>query len=207
MIENGIVEIIEGEMNNRIWVRVNDVYVCGVYTPIVKTSQERKRKNDTGERKAAKFWREITDEIMRYRSKGKNVILMGDMNARLGEVVGDTMTNDNGRKLKEVSEMYDMMILNKEWGYKKWTRIEKEEKSIIDYVVINREMRERVVEMKVVERDLGSDHMAIEVQFNSHMIKKKKKRRLTQEERKKYGTYRKEKKKNKHGRDIGKDWK
>ena len=66
---------------------------------------------------------------------------MGDFNAKVGCKVkyGDKEANKGGKELVKICEESDMEIVNAlEEREGTWTRIEKETRSVIDYILVER---------------------------------------------------------------------
>ena len=102
-------------------------------------------------------------EIERGKASSENVIVLGDMNAKVqinqsesGIIEG---MSGNGKLLKEIVEKYQMEILNfHPVRTGKWTRIQKNkrqiEKSVIDYVLIEDNLNSRIEEVTIDEQKL-----------------------------------------------------
>ena len=116
----------------------HDVNIVGIYAP----------NEDAGDNQKEEFCRRlcsITDNI----NSRKEVILIGDLIARIGSKTNDTvvgphgemLTNGNGRRLIEYCEQYGLRIMNGFYQHRNvhrytWTQTTRQLKSIIDYVII-----------------------------------------------------------------------
>ena len=137
------------------------------------------------------FYESLMVEIEKGKASDDNVMILGDMNARIGRSVSDIdgieSISTNGESLKEVVEKYELGVLNfhpKTVG--EWTRIQKKknivEKSVIDYVIVEDNLKNRVDEViidedklytpwrsvfhKKARRIIFSDHTAIITTIN-----------------------------------------
>lgn len=135
--------------------------IIAVYGP---DENERKEKKD-------RFWEELTQVV--EASKGK-IYIVGDFNARVGrrdnlykEVIGnegECVRNNNGIRLLEFCQTHDLIVTNTFFQHKdihKYTREEpsRGEKSIIDYIVTERENKKAVLDVKVNRgSEINSDH-------------------------------------------------
>ncbi|MFA0954742.1 hypothetical protein ACDI60_27250, partial [Klebsiella pneumoniae] len=102
------------------------------------------------------------------------VIIVGDLNARVGndptgfgQVVGkhgEPHRNNNGKRLLQLCLANDLVILNTKFPHKdvhKYTRVseERDENSIIDYIIVQQLAARRVRDTRVKRGfDIDSDH-------------------------------------------------
>ena len=115
-------------------------------------SEEADKKNE--------FYESLMIEIERGKASDDNMIILGDMNARIqnNEVDPDVTegVSANGKRLKEVIEKYQLEILNFHPNTTgKWTRVQKNkkmtDKSVIDYVMVEKNLKSRIEEMIIDE--------------------------------------------------------
>ncbi|KAJ8949833.1 hypothetical protein NQ318_000532 [Aromia moschata] len=106
-------------------------------------------------------------------AKGK-IYILGDINARVGKednkfkgIIGrhgEETRNNNGIRLLHFCTNFDLIIANTLFTHKeihKYTREEKGrgEKSIIDYIIVERENKDMIMDARVKRgSDIGSDH-------------------------------------------------
>jgi exonuclease III len=155
LMDSGVAMVMADSADSRIWMKVNggdgmrDTYVCQVYGPV---------------KGAQSFWEQLTAEVVKYKMKG-DVIVMGDMNARMGDATGDGDSNENGDELKEMCDVCGMFVVNgSEYASGKWTWSSGDSRSVIDYVLVNKDAVSRVSSMVVREdEDSGSDHNVLEL--------------------------------------------
>lgn len=120
------------------------------------------------------FWEELT--LVVEEAKG-TLFVLGDFNSRVGtrdgeynEVLGsngEIVRNKNGRIMLDFCLLHDLVITNSFFQHKnihKFTREVKsrEEKSIIDYILVNKNNRKIVIDTKVRRGpEIGSDHYVV----------------------------------------------
>ena len=140
---------------------VTPTYVALVYGPINHRGQAQTRVAEC-------WWEELSEQCGTYSRMG-DVIVMGDLNARIGDAVGDTLKNENGERLLRLVAEHEMLVLNSEfaWGKMTWGDT-RGVKSIIDYVLVSKHARHRVRAMEVSDDGvaLGFDHSAVRLQWD-----------------------------------------
>ena len=156
-----------------VWVKgkigiVKYAWVC-VYAPVnMKTTK--------GKEEMKKFWKNLNECLSEFESERK-VIVMGDMNAKVGceeieGIVGKWGVpgmNENGEYLVDVCAERGLFLANTFFEHKMihrytWRRrdAEEEQKGLIDYIAVDERLKKDVMDAKVV-RGLfqGSDHFAV----------------------------------------------
>lgn len=107
----------------------------------------------------------IVSEVERILSENKDkpLILLGDMNAHLG-FIGMQKINENGKLVIDIMEKYGLILLNGDFnceGETTWSR--GNQKSAIDFILVNEEMYKSYIEMKIDESkqvfDLSDHHL------------------------------------------------
>ncbi len=101
------------------------------------------------------FYNDIKSEVERCLVEGHRLVMVGDFNAKL-ETDRDTLSKGSGKLLEEVIDTYDLTVLNHHPETEgKWTRIQSrkgvEIKSVIDYVVVDSTMQEKVKKLVIDE--------------------------------------------------------
>jgi exonuclease III len=168
------------------WIRVRGVgegkdrYVCVVYGECEGMESEEYRD----------WWEKIEAKVVAFRKKGW-VTVMGDFNGRTGKELGENgeeTKNTNGEKLIGMVGRQRLVAVNA--GVKcvgKWTRIlytkdqVEPQRSVIDYILVEKEEEERVRRVKVEEEEeLVSDHKEVwmEIEEAREKVVEKKARRL-----------------------------
>ena len=161
-------------INSRMmWVKLKvngeKVVVVSVYGPgMEKNENERER-----------FWESLNECISGF-SEGERVIVLGDLNAKVGEreidgVVGKfgvPGVNENGECLVEMCVERGLIVGNT-WFQKKmihkytWERDNGDERSLIDYVLIESKYKNRLKDVSVFRGAAGgmSDHYLVEAKM------------------------------------------
>ncbi|MEL7177812.1 MAG: reverse transcriptase domain-containing protein [Pseudomonadota bacterium] len=163
-----------GMIGSRIvWVKgkiglVKYAWVC-VYAPVNKSTKGGKKEMDV-------FWEEVSECVKKFEPERK-IIVMGDMNAKVGEeeiegVVGKwgvAGVNENGEYLVNICAERGLFLANTCFEHKMihrytWRRMqgEVEQKGLIDYVAVDERIRRDVMDAKVVRGMFqDSDHYAV----------------------------------------------
>ncbi|XP_024891525.1 uncharacterized protein LOC112467233 [Temnothorax curvispinosus] len=128
---------------------------------------------DSPEQVKTEFYEELTSLIQNIPNR-QQIIVAGDMNARVGSRVGDevgrygeVVVNSNRGKLIEFCKQHDLQITNSHFNHKKiyrftWERASLEQKSIIDYVIVRQDTLFRVNDTRVKRGpNCGSDHYLV----------------------------------------------
>lgn len=126
--------------------------------------------NDKAETKD-KFWEEASEIVENCNGK---IVVIGDLNGRVGikdgrtsDVIGqygETTRNNNGYRIIDFCVQNNLLVMNSFFKHKdvhKYTREvpSRGEKSIIDYVLINRNSRREIRDVRVIRGpEINSDH-------------------------------------------------
>jgi hypothetical protein len=156
LVKAGIeAELLRGRSESRVtWVRMagqgsggGDLYVVGVYGYC-----EGKKVT-----KCRKWWKDLTKSIEEF-SLGE-LVVCGDFNARIGKKAGNNgeeVVNVNGRRMLKMVERCGLMVCNtQECCEGKWTRVQAERRSVIDYVLVRRAEWSEVTRVCVEEGSGG----------------------------------------------------
>ena len=105
---------------------------------------------------------------MENMDEGIPLLFFGDFNGHVG-FLGDQGVNRNGSMLLDFVDKWNLMLLNADDECKGlYTRVQGEERSVIDYYLVNEKMYDKFESMKIddnkIEYDL-SDHCYISVKF------------------------------------------
>lgn len=135
--------------------------IIGVYGP----NEDEKAENKNN------FWEELS--LVTETARGQ-IYVMGDFNGRVGKrdknyttVIGkhgEDIRNNNGKRLLDYCQVYNLIITNTFFEHKeihKYTReeISRGEKSIIDYILIERDNRSIITDVRVRRgAEINSDH-------------------------------------------------
>ena len=127
------------------------------------------------------MYEKIRQQIEKGKVSKEKTIVFGDFNCKIGaEVKGNTKTvTKGGRMLEDLTEKTNMEIINKtDLCTGIWTRVEGGKKSVIDYVLIEKEEMKCIEKMEIDERKeitpytieegrkIYSDHNVITIQAN-----------------------------------------
>ena len=122
--------------------------------------------------------KDIYDAINRILKKHENepIFMIGDMNAHTNITIKDKV-NQNGKKLLEWVDKYNLVMLNNDIECKgKYTWEARNSKTVIDYALMNEKMYSYFSQMMIDENkeiiDI-SDHMMIEIVLNTKNDKNK----------------------------------
>ena len=125
------------------------------------------------------FYESLMVEIERGQASDDNVILLGDMNAKIQSNEADTEAikdiSANGKFLKELVDKYQLEVLNfHPSATGKWTRVKKNkkttEKSVIDYVLVEENLKSRIEEVIIDEDKLYTPWRVVSRKKNRHII-------------------------------------
>ena len=163
-------------VNSRImWAKCNvrgkKLVVVGVYAPGMERTEDEREK----------FWEELNECVSQF-GRNENVVIMGDMNAKVGDqeregVVGKFGVpgrNTNGDMLVGMCVERELLIGNT-WFEKKlihkytYERAGSGERSLIDYVVWKKEMSWKINDVNVLRGVVGrelTDHFLVEARIS-----------------------------------------
>ena len=133
-----------------------------------------------------RMYEHIGKQILDANKKGEKILITGVFNCKIGEEIEGNKTeiSKSGKIFKQMILENNLNIVNssKEKCEGLWTRIEGENKSIIDYVLIDEKEANKVIKMKIDEnkdytpyhvsqsRIIYSDHCAIRIKMNWRTI-------------------------------------
>ena len=152
-----------------VWVKcklgiIRYAWVC-VYAPV-------NMKTTNGRKEMEKFWNELNECVNSFE-EGRKVIVMGDMNAKVGDecmedVVGKWGVpgwNENGEWLVDVCAERGLFLANTFFPHKmihRYTWRRAEQKGLIDYMAVDKSLKRDVTDAKVVRGMFDcSDHFAV----------------------------------------------
>ena len=160
---NDILEI-EGECNN-IKMRIVLVYFG------VKKSLEANKKNDEIRNKIEKVIKKVEEN--------EALIVLGDFNAHIG-TIGYQDIDHNGKMIHEWLNEYDLILLNYDdrcTGEVTWKRANGNQKSTVDYILVNEAMYDKFTDMIIDEEEEiydRSDHNLLSARFQITRKERKK---------------------------------
>ena len=124
-------------------------------------------------------------QIQELQRRGHRIILGGDFNGHIGNgeqgIKGNKEEiNVNGRRVLELAKDKELEIVNRwEGSVGKWTRMEGQQETIIDYILISAGSMKEVESFRVDERgeaDIGSDHNWVWMDIRGALTEKGKER-------------------------------
>ena len=132
--------------------------------------------NGRGREEMRKFWNDV-NECLRSFDTGSRIVLLGDMNGRVGssEIAGLVGkwgvdgVNENGEHLVDICAERGLFLANTFFQHKQihrytWRRRDErgEQKSVIDYIAVDERLKKDVLDARVVRGMFdGSDHYAV----------------------------------------------
>ena len=168
-----IVKVVESnyELGEQAWIDIDNTQ-CRFRMGLVYGPQEIKVKKEE-----LKLWyNSIQENVNEAKNRSMSVIVVGDMNAKVGGMISENTeeVTKGGRILKKMIENNGLIIANALQKCKgKWTRIENDKKSILDYLIIDEESEAAITNIEIDEekyhtpyriealRKIYSDHCAI----------------------------------------------
>ena len=132
-----------------VWKRIENgkvqIKIGAIYMP-----QESRTKLDV----LQEIYKEIEKEVVQAKEKGDSIIIMGDLNCKIGSVIKGNKEDisKGGRLLLKMVKKHSMKIVNAEESCNGlWTRVQGEEKSVIDYMIVFEEDLHMVQKMEIDE--------------------------------------------------------
>ena len=146
-----VVMVVREEKENveMLWLKIDNGKVK-LRVGIVYMPQEKDTRLET----IKKIYKKIEEEIEMATVNGETMILMGDLNCKVGKMITNNTdeVSKGGRVLVNMCEKLDLTIMNKEDICKgTWTRIQKDKKSVLDYMIIKKKDLPLVSEMSIDE--------------------------------------------------------
>ena len=110
----------------------------------------------------------LTRDTLKYAASG-DVLILGDFNARLGDLTGDHAENSSNEQFLAFLHTTKMVNLNIMHAKGEYTYQDDRRggKSIIDFGLINAESLKRVTKFIKLDYVFGSDHRALEANVRS----------------------------------------
>ena len=179
---DNVVKVVREESDGveMIWLKM-DNQVVKIRMGIVYMPQEDAKTVD----QLKNIYKKIEEEVVSAVKHNETLILMGDFNCKVGNAISgntDTITK-GGRLLLKMLNKHNLILLNSEKCCRgTWTRIEGEERSILDYVIVKAEEKSLFTDMVIDEdkeftpysmelgevrcRSIYTDHCMIKVKAN-----------------------------------------
>ena len=127
------------------------------------------------------MYKHIREHVQEAKKKDEKILITGDFNCKIGTTIKGNReeVSKSGKILKEMILKQELTILNTSPKCEgKWTRIEGETKTILEYVITDVADEESLISMKIDEdkiitpytitgtRMIHSDHCAITATLN-----------------------------------------
>ena len=132
-----------------LWKKLDNGKVKMVIGVIYMPQESRTKINELKE-----IYEAIEERVADTRSKGESILILGDLNCKVGKVIeGNTQeVTSGGKMLLKLMNKYKMKFVNADRSCEgTWTRIEGQERSILDYVIMFEEDTELLINMKIDE--------------------------------------------------------
>ena len=139
----------DAEQGEQLWIQIVngqiDIRIGLVYAP----QESRTKVCDL-----KKMYKKIEEQVNKGKEKDQKVLIVGDLNCKIGnKIKGNTeQVTTGGRLLIQLVEKLNLEIINahpKCQGL--WTRQEGGKKSVLDYIIIDKEHVESIKEMNIDE--------------------------------------------------------
>lgn len=169
------------EKDEQLWISINNTRIK-IRIGVIYAPQENKSNNEIIDA----IYEKIENEINAAMENDEKLFLFGDFNCRIGDEINNKEMSRAGKKLRNLIKNKDMIFLNEhEKCIGKWTRIEGENKSIIDYAMVLKADSDCINKILIDEEKLYtpyrsdkektvySDHCAMIIEVDWHMAHSK----------------------------------
>ena len=153
-LKNVTIEVGQEKVNGEsIWILINNKYrQCGsaIRIGLIYAPQESRTKLDVYK----EMYKSITEQVQDSEKKGQKVLIVADFNCKIGkEIEGNKEeVTKSAKYLLKLERNHQLKILNKSEVCKgKWSRVEGEKKSILDYVLMKKEDEKALLSMLIDE--------------------------------------------------------
>ena len=138
----------------------------------------------SGEGQKARDWNDkieelVNNDVHEMYEEGKRIILIGDFNGHIAEEDGGVhgcthQTNINGERIKRIMKHNNLHMINKiEQCRGKWTWMARDRKSIVDYVLADQTITNKIKSMTIDDEGKKlaqqSDHNWIELEIKAEV--------------------------------------
>ena len=141
----------DSTQGEQMWIRINnekiDIRVGLVYAP---------QESRTKAKDLRIMYDKMEEQIIKGRNRNQKVLIVGDLNCKIGKEINGNkdIVTKGGRMLLKLVKDQDMEIVNANTNKCKglWTRAENGSKSVLDYVLVNKEHLESIEKMVIDEK-------------------------------------------------------
>ena len=146
----------EKRKEEMLWIKVDNgkmkMRIGIVYMP---------QENETKLEEIKEIYSKIEEEIMKADDNNEVVVLMGDLNCKIGNHIEKNTdeVSKGGRVLLKMCNKMDLAIVNgKEFCKGTWTRIQKEQKSVLDYMIMKNHDVHHIEKMVIDENKIKTPY-------------------------------------------------
>ena len=119
------------EIGQTLWILLNNQKKKKIKVGVIYAAQEGVTQNE----ELKNLYTSITEEIIKAKEENQQPIIIGDLNAKIGDRIKGNMSTvtEGGRKLIKMIDKYDMKLINEEEEICKglWTREQGKDKSVM----------------------------------------------------------------------------
>ena len=169
-----------------IWIKIDNgrikIRIGVIYAP-----QENKVKNE----EITNMYETVTKEIQKAIDNDEKIVLMGDFNCKIGGEIRNNKedVSKGGKEFIKVIKQNKLSVLNNSIRCEgRWTRIQNDQKSIIDYGIIREEDEDSIVQVtidenkeitpyRISDKIVYTDHCAILTEMDWRKGEKQKEKR------------------------------
>ena len=167
------------EVGESMWLTISNGRV-NIRMGLVYAPQE----SETNVPELTTMYKNITKQVKLAKEQNQSVILLGDLNCKIGENIKNNSKeiSKGGKIFLEMIKKQNLKIANaNEKCQGTWTRTDGKKKSILDYIVLDRDDEELIKEMTIDEermitpshyeggRKIFTDHYTISLKMNWNM--------------------------------------
>ena len=181
-LRNVTIEVGQEKVNGEsIWILVNNKHRqwgSAIRIGLVYAPQESRTKLEVFK----EMYKSIEEQVQYSEEKGQKLAIVGDFNCKIGKEINDNReeVTKSAKYLLKLERNHQLKILNKSERCKgKWTRVEGESRSILDYVLVKKEDEGALCKM-IIDEDkewapggineeketVFSDHNTVMCEFN-----------------------------------------
>ena len=125
--------------------------------------------------KLKKVYSMIKEEVVKAQAQNEKVMLMGDLNCKVGDIIenNSTVVSKGGKVLKTFCSEMGLIITNSmNICEGTWTRMSRDKKSVLDYIIVNQEVAAEVEKVSIDEDKIITPYHVVgkEVIYSDHCM-------------------------------------
>ena len=125
--------------------------------------------------KLKKVYSMIKEEVVKAQAQNEKVMLMGDLNCKVGDIIANnsTVVSKGGKVLKTFCSEMGLIITNSmNICEGTWTRMSRDKKSVLDYIIVNQEVTAEVEKVSIDEDKIITPYHVVgkEVIYSDHCM-------------------------------------